>query len=83
MKKRIFTIVLAALLCVSASACGNRQWYDTTYRFDYAIIKLPDGTCVEGEVQSWTDYDDGDQIQVKIDGKTYLVHSSNICLISE
>lgn len=28
-------------------------------------------------------YDDGDQIQVKIDGTTYLVHSVNIVLIKE
>ena len=38
---------------------------------------------VEGKVASWTDFEDGDQIQVKIDGKTYLVHSANIVLISE
>ena len=83
MKKKILTLVLAALICASGVSCGNKQWYDTTYRFDYAIIKMPDGSCVEGEIQSWTDYEDGDQIQVKIDGKTYLVHSSDICLILE
>ena len=37
---------------------------------------------LEGEVQSWCDYED-DQLQVKIDGKQYLVHSSNVVLISE
>ena len=97
MKKKIFAIVLAALLCSSAVGCAdpsaessssyahgsNKQWFDTTLYFGRAIIRMPDGTCLEGEVQSWTDYEDGDQIQVKIDGKTYLVHSSNICLISE
>ena len=29
-----------------------------------------------------TDFEDGDQLQIRIDGKTYLVHSSNVVLIS-
>lgn len=65
------------------SGCGNKQIFDTTYTFTRAIISLPDGSIVEGKVERWTDYEDGDQIQVKIDGTTYLVHSSNICLISD
>jgi len=56
---------------------------DTTYTFDTAIISLPDGTVVKGEVDSWTDYEDGDQIQVVIDGVTYLVHSTNIVLVQD
>lgn len=70
--------------CILAlSGCGNKQIFDTTYTFTRAIISLPDGTVIDGKVDSWKDYEDGDQIQVKIDGVTYLVHSSNICLISE
>lgn len=56
---------------------------DFTQSYERAIIYLPNGEVIEGKVSSWTDYEDGDQIQVKIDGKTYLVHSSNIVLISE
>lgn len=62
---------------------GNQQLFDTTYTFDHAIVSLPDGTVVKGEVDSWNDYEDGDQIQVKIDGVVYLVHSSNIALMNE
>lgn len=65
------------------SACGNKDWFDTTYTYDRAIVSLPDGTIIDGKVDKWTDYEDGDQIQVTIDGVTYLVHSSNIALISE
>lgn len=57
-------------------------FFDTTYTFETAIIMLPNGEIIEGKVESWGDYADGDQIQVKIDGKTYLVHSSNTCLIA-
>lgn len=56
---------------------------DTTFSYDNAILALPDGSVVSGKIESWKDYDDGDQIQVKIDGTTYLVHSVNIVLIKE
>ena len=60
----------------------NKQIVDFTYSYEKAILQLPDGTIVEGKVQSWTDYSDGDQIQVKIDGKQYLIHSEDVVLIS-
>lgn len=80
--KKVFVFLAAASMLVSLSAC-NRQIVDTTWSYDRAIVYLPDGTVVEGDVESWTDYEDGDQIQIKIDGKTYLVHSMNVVLISE
>lgn len=83
----IAIVALLLLVCVIAisalSGCGNKQFFDTTYTFDKAIVSLPDGTVIEGDVDSWKDYEDGDQIQVKIDGKVYLVHSTNIALIAE
>lgn len=80
--KKLFAVILAVILVCSMAGC-NKQLFDTTYKFDRAIIYLPNGEIVDGKVQSWKDYDDGDQIQVVIDGTTYLVHSSNIILISE
>lgn len=74
-------IILFSGVCFTG--CGNKIAFDTTYTFNRAIVKLADGIVVDGKVQSWTDYQDGDQIQVKIDGNTYLVHSSNITLIKE
>lgn len=85
--KRIICFILALLmiLCLMATTagCGNRQILDMTYTFNHAILSLPNGKIVEGKVSSWKDYEDGDQIQVVIDGKTYLVHSSNIALIND
>lgn len=80
--KKLFALFLAVLLVCTMAGC-NKQLIDTTYSFERAIVYLPNGEVVEGKVSSWKDYDDGDQIQVKIDGKTYLVHSSNVVLISE
>ena len=84
--KKIIAILLVAVVVLSmaliATGC-NKQLVDLTYSYEYAIIGLPNGETVEGKVSSWSDFEEGDQIQVKIDGKTYLVHSSNIVLISK
>ena len=79
--KKLLAPVLAVLFAMALSGC-NKQMVDLTYSYEYAIIALPNGEVVEGKVSSWTDYEDGDQLQVKINGKTYLVHSSNVVLIS-
>lgn len=81
----ICAILLILTSCGSAenAASGiNYQFFDTTYSYNNAIIKLPDGEVVKGKVESWKDYEDGDQLQIKIDGKTYLVHSVNCVLIN-
>ena len=83
--KKIAAIVLAAVILAALlilAGC-NKQMVDLTYSYEYAVLSLPNGEIVEGKVSSWTDFEDGDQIQVKIGGKTYLVHSSNIVLISD
>ena len=82
MKKYIY-IVLAAVMLIAVLYGCNKQLVDLNYKFNRAIISLPNGEVIDGEVQSWTDYEDGDQIQVKIDGKTYLVHSSQVVLIND
>ena len=82
MKKILVATLILAMLVVTLSSC-NKEIFDTTYSFDRAIISLPNGEVIEGKVDSWTDYEDGDQIQVKINGVTYLVHSENIVLIKE
>ena len=81
--KHIICIGLILILLVTVFCGCNKQVFDTTYTFDKAIISLPNGEIIEGEVESWKDFDDGDQIQVVIDGKTYLVHSSQVVMINE
>lgn len=62
----------------------NKQIWDMTFSFEQAIIRLPDDSVVKGKVASWKDFEDGDQVQIKMDnGHTYLTHISNVCLISE
>lgn len=59
MKK--FALVACILSTMFFAGC-NKQVVDLTYNFDTAIVSLPNGDIVEGNVQSWTDYEDGDQI---------------------
>ena len=85
MKKIIAVLSVLVVLLTSAlvlTGC-NKQMVDLTYSYERAILSLPNGEVIEGRVSSWTDFEDGDQIQVRIDGKTYLVHSTNIVLISD
>lgn len=79
--KKFFIAILMAAVVLIMTGC-NKNLIDTVYQYDKAIIMIPDGEIVEGHIESWTDYEDGDQIQVTIDGKTYLVHAENICLIA-
>lgn len=82
MKKAIVCLIVLVVLAVLLSGC-NLQFVDTNWSFDRAIISLPNGEVVEGKVDSWRDFEDGDQLQVKIDGVTYLTHSMNVVLIDE
>lgn len=81
--KKILIVLLVLVIVLTVLTGCNKQIFDTTYSFDRAIISLPNGDIIEGKIDSWTDYEDGDQIQVKINGTTYLVHSSDIVLIAE
>ena len=61
--KKLAIIVSSIILAVSLAAC-NKQVVDLTYSYERAIISLPNGEIVEGKVQSWTDFKNGDQIVV-------------------
>lgn len=81
--KKLISICAGLVLAFSMSACGNQTLFDTTYTFDKVQIRMMDGSVVDGEVKSWTDFENGDMLQVTVNGKTYLTHSSNVVLIDE
>lgn len=82
MKKKLLGAILALGMVFSMAGC-NYQVVDLTYNYNYAIISLPNGEVIEGKVDSWRDYEDGDQIQVTISGTTYLVHAADAVLMTE
>lgn len=73
-------IALLALVMVVIKTC-NRALIDTTYSYDYAWIELPGGDIIEGKVSSRIYFKDGGQIQVTIDGKTYLTDTTKAVLV--
>lgn len=81
--KKFLCLIITAVIALTMVGCGNRQLFDTTYTYNKAVVCLPNGEVVSGNVDSWRDYEDGDQIQVVINGTVYLVHSSNIVLIKD
>lgn len=77
--EKVIVGVASVLASALLMAGCNKQVIDLTYEYNWAQLKMPDGTIVEGKLNSWDDYE-GDQLQVKIDGVIYLVHSSNVVL---
>ena len=75
------TLCALALMATTLTGC-NRTVFDTTWKYDYAIIELPSGEIVEGEVREWKDWSDSDAVQVIFtDGAVYYTHLSNAVLI--
>ena len=83
MKKKVLAVMLTSLMVLGLTGCGNKDMFDTVYTFNRAMIELPNGEVVEGKIDRWTDYTDGDQVQITIDGTIYLVHSSKCVLIND
>lgn len=87
--KRYFAAVLLIVI-VSLMLCGcsevaeltsNKQHFDTHFSFDEVIIRIDGEDVVRGKVDSWRDFTDGDQLQVMVNGVTYLTSAENVILI--
>lgn len=72
--RKIFMVGASVAASVLLMTGCNKQVIDLTYEYSQAQIKMPDGTVIEGKVDSWNDYE-GDQLQVKINGTTYAVRT--------
>lgn len=81
MKKMIIGIMAIGIGAI-ITGC-NRQIVDLTYNYTYGYVQLPNGKCVEGEISSWKDYYDGDQIQIVIDGVTYFTDTTRVVLTTD
>lgn len=85
-KKMVAVITVIFMLivsCIGLVGCGNMDMVDTVYSYNYAYILLPNGECVEGKVESWRDYEDGDQLQIKINGVIYLTDTTRAVLVKK
>ena len=74
--KKLKLLLLFPLILLAGC---NKQVFDITLKFEKVHV-FETGQCYE--ITSWTDYEDGDQIQVNIkDYGQCLFHSSQIVLI--
>lgn len=48
--KKYICIILTAVLAIAVFCGCNKQMVDFNYKFDRAIISLPNGEVVEGDV---------------------------------
>ena len=78
----IITVIIVAIIVVMFVARYQRD-VNLTCNFNKAIISLPNGKTIEGKVELWTDFENKDQIQIQINGVTYLTHSANAVLIAD
>jgi hypothetical protein len=75
----VILVIVSLGIGILFTFIGNRTIIDTKFYYDYAIVQLADGSVIKGKVDSWRDYE-GEQIQITINGETWLVHSANVSL---
>lgn len=82
MKKKVLAIMILVILILTIvlmMAC-NKQIIDLKLKFTNAYVKVGE-EWIDVEIDKWSDYEDGDQIQIILkDGTVMLVHSNNIIL---
>lgn len=76
-------VAVVVLILVFMVGCGTSNRAPQTSDYDRAIIRMPDGTLVEGEVDGWHMYDENDTLKIKIGNTTYMTNSVNVVLIAE
>ena len=82
--KKIILLSLLSLPLLAACKAGNKDVIGNVYTFNYAQVKLSDGTIIEGEVDSWSRPPETDTIRVTFKDKgTYLTHGSNVTLYNK
>lgn len=73
-------IVTAGIMTACLVGC-NREIFDTTWKYDTAVTRWPDGSMKTIKIKSWKDYE-GEQLQVTDrEGNVYLLSSFNTVLI--
>ena len=80
----IILIMVISLFVLTGCTSGyNKTIIDLNYHFTKCKTWVGN-EVIEIEIESWTDFEDGEQIQIKgKDGNVYLVSANNSILINE
>lgn len=79
MKKKI--LILSVLILFLLTGCNIAFW-DTNYQFDKIICNY-EGDRFELKISKWTDYEDGEQLQIWSNGKVYLLSANKCYMVKE
>lgn len=83
LKVVIISLILIVMLFSLTGCSYNKTILDVNYQFTKCITWVGN-EVIEIEIASWTDFTDGEQIQIiGKDGNVYLVSSMNSILINE
>ena len=76
-------VIIGILILIIVPLCTgcNYEVIDTKYQFNTAVCNY-NGDKFELKIDKWKDYE-GEQIQIKSNGKTYLLSANNCYLIDE
>ena len=78
--KKVLSVIIVVLVVFMATGC-NQQMIDLDYTYNKAYCNY-NGDKFELKIDKWNDYE-GEQIQIKSDGKTYLLSANNCYLVKE
>lgn len=82
LSKRAMAILALALLASCMVSCSDMNYY-RGYKGNYAYVKLPNGTVVEGANVTYDYRAKNDFMIVTFeDGTEYFTHASNVCIVS-
>lgn len=83
--KKVITyigIIIVVIFCLLFMTGCNKQIIDLDYSYDKVVCNY-DGDKFTLKIDKWRDYEDGEQFQIKSDGKTYLISANKCYLVDE
>lgn len=78
-KKILAGLIMGLALLLAGCDCSV-EIIDEPY-YTYALIELPTGQIVEGEIEEHFVFGKSGTVDVTINGITYRTHSENVCLM--
>ena len=73
-------LILVCILLMFAGCATAENASESSTKAEYAIVRLPDGTLIEGNVDRKYSYSNG-CIDITIDGVAYKTHWANVATI--